>query len=457
MDWSAHRHLFDVAGQALDGRGGFRPALGEGSHLVRHTREGDDKFKARNALATYENHMRQACDRFAAFLGRRKPQRRGTDAPLVQAMLANADMAGRDLDSFWRQFAQQAAARGSMLLVIDRPDAEAGPGATLSEQQRLRALPYVRAAAPEDLDSYRLDAFGSAFEQVTLCGWEWIDDELREVRRDYDTTHWRLRVRRAGGPGGARPEEWPTVAEGQHGLGACPVLAFTEDGSAFPCLGRFTQIADLSRDLFNLRSELREILRAQTFNLLTLQTPEHSDGAEVARTVAATVGTHSMLVYTGERPAFIAPDPGPVEAYMGAIAAVRQEIARVAMDDAVSSGLQAESGTARRLRFDALNAALSRFSLNLQALELRMWTLFHRALGTENRVSVAWPTDYTLADVAGELDILALMQSTGFPEPVQTEKRRAIVASEFDHADDATKAALDAALNEPAQAATRGA
>lgn len=450
MDWSAYRNLFDLAGQALDGRGGFRPALGDGSHLVRHTREGDDKFKARNALATYENHMRQACDRFAAFLGRRKPQRQGTDAPLVQAMLADADLAGRDLDSFWRQFAQQAAARGSMLLVVDRLATNQAP--TLSTQQRLRALPYVRAAYPEAIDAYQLDAFGGAFEQVTLSGMEFVDGVLREVRRDYDTTSWRLRVRRTEAGGRSLLDEWDVFSDGEHGFGACPVLAFTEDGSPFPCLGRFTQIADLSRDLFNLRSELREILRAQTFSLLTLQVPEGSDGADVAKTVAATVGTHSMMVYQGERPGFIAPDPGPVESYMAAIAAVRQEIARVAMDDAVSSSGQAESGLSRRMRFDALNAALSRFSLNLQALELRMWTLFHRALGTENRVTVSWPSDYTLADVASELDILALMQATGMPEAVLTEKRRAIVATEFDAADDATKAALDAALGETIQA-----
>lgn len=448
MDWSAYRTLFDVAAQALDGSGGFRPALGEGSHLVRHTREGDDKFKARNTLATYENHMRQACDRFAAFLGRRKPQRDGVDAPLVQAMLADADMAGRDLDSFWRQFAQQAAARGSMLLVIDRPAGDVA--LTVEAQRRLRALPYIRAAHPEAVESYRMDAFGAAFEQVTLCGWETLDGELCEVRRDYDTRAWRLR-KRSEAPG-APQDAWEVVAEGQHGFGACPVLAFTEDGSPFPCLGRFTQIADLSRDLFNLRSELREILRAQTFSLLTLQIPENGDGAAVAATVAATVGTHSMMAYTGERPGFISPDSGPVDAYRAVIAETRQEIARVAMDDAVSSGAQAESGLSRRLRFDALNAALNRFSLNLQALELRMWTLFHHALGTENRVTVTWPSDYTLADVAAELDILALMASTGMPEVALAEKRRSILATEFDAADEATKAALNAALDEPAQA-----
>lgn len=451
MDWSAYRNLFDIAGQALDGRGGFRPALGEGSHLVRHTREGEEKFKSRNDLATYENHMRQACDRFAAFLGRRKPQRDGVDAPLVQAMLTDADMSGRDLDSFWRQFAQQAAARGSMLLVIDRPQGDVA--LTADAQRRLRALPYIRMAYPEAVEDYRLDAFGATFEQVTLCGWEWIDNKMREVRRDYDTQSWRLRKRReaSGGPQG----EWEVIAEGEHGFGACPVLAFTEDGSPFPCLGRFTQIADLSRDLFNLRSELREILRAQTFSLLTLQIPEHGDGAAVAATVSATVGTHSMLTYMRERPGFISPDPGPVDAYMAALAATRQEIARVAMDEAVSSSGQAESGLSRRLRFDALNAALNRFSLNLQALELRMWALFHTALGTENRVNVTWPSDYTLADVAAELDILALMQATGMPEAVLTEKRRSVVAMEFDAADDAAKAALSAALDEPTQAQTQ--
>lgn len=453
MDWSAYRHLFDFAGQALDGLGGFRAQLSGGAtHLVRHLAEGDAKFDRRLKLAVYENHMRSACDRFTGFLGRRKPRRDGTDAPLVQLMLGDADLCGNDLDTFWRAFAQQAAARGSMLLVIDRKPADAT--ATLADQMRLRALPYVRMAYPEALESYRLDDTGSAFERVTLAGWEWIDDELQETRRDYDTAGWRLRVRSRSVAHSAQADQWDTLAEGAHGFGACPVLSFTEDGSPFPCLGRFLQIADMSRDLFNLRSELREILRAQTFSVLAIQVqdPFTFDAAGTA----AAIGTHSALSYTGERPAYISPDNGPVQAYLDNIASVRQEIARVAMDDTVRSGDQAESGMARRIRFEAMNAALNRFSLNLQALEMRMWTLFHRALGTDNRVTVEWPTDYTLADVAAELDILALMQATGFPDAAQRAKRAAVAAVEWDNSPDVLSDVLRA-IDEQAQEAPSGA
>jgi hypothetical protein len=225
----------------------------------------------------------------------------------------------------------------------------------------------------------------------------------------------------------------------------------TEDGGTFPCLGRFVQIADLSRDLFNARSELREILRAQTFSLLTLQVPDEAASQFDASKTAATIGTHSILIHSGITPAFIAPDAGPAQTYGAAIDALQQAIARVSMDDAIHGSAQAESGLARKLRFDALNAAINRFAQNLGALESRMWTLFHRALGTENRVLTTWPTDFNLVDTLAELDILLSMQSTGFPPAVLAAKRASIVGAEFDASDDATKTALLAAIDEQAQ------
>ena len=74
--------------------------------------------------------------------------------------------------------------------------------------------------------------------------------------------------------------------------------------------------------------------------------------------------------------------------------------------------------------------------------------MWHRAMGTTNGVQVSWPTDYNLADVLAELDILTLMQATGMPTAVLNEKRKAIVDIEFDAADEATKAALHAAIDE---------
>ncbi len=457
MDWSTARTRLRFLAEALNADGGFAPKvvwtrstggvttaqLSGPSYLVRYPRESDEKFGARNALAKYENHLASACGRFAGFLSRRRPVRDGIEKPLVKLMVENADLRGQSLDAFFSAFAMEAKARGSMLLVIDKPEGE--PATSLADQIERRRVPYIRMAMPEAVTKYRTDPDSGLFLSITLACREWWNDEEIDVERDYTTTKWK--VRKAGTD--------DVLAQGVHAFGACPVLAFTEDGSQFPKVGKFAQVADLSMAIFNKRSEKDELLRSQTFSLLTLQVPpEMSDAFEqVKDKVTATIGTNSMLMYPGEQPAFIAPDAGPAETYAKDIEALEAAIRRISMEESTENSAQAESGVARRLRFEALNSDLAGFAQQLQQLEQRMWSLFDRALSASHGVTTAWPTDFNLADVQGEIDILLGMQTTGFPPAVLNAKRKAIVATEFDSSSDEEKAAMNAAIDEMEQQA----
>ena len=126
------------------------PKLAAPCHIVPHPRESPEKYAARAAVAVYENHLREACERFIGYLSRRRPIRDGVDAPLVQLLLEDADMRGNGLDVFWSMFALHAKARGSMLLLIDLPtmDPEEGPK-SLRDQLEQRVVPYLRAIEPE--------------------------------------------------------------------------------------------------------------------------------------------------------------------------------------------------------------------------------------------------------------------------------------------------------------------
>lgn len=461
MEWTTAKRRFAFLASAYEGTGGFvpqvtwtnQPVVDEAgtvtgyiptatlhgpTELVRYPRESDNKFAARNAVAVYENHLESAVARFIGFLGRRLPQRDGADSPLVAQMVADADMRGASLDLFLLDFAAQCKARGSMLLVIDQPEGE--PAQSQAAQLAQRRVPYIRSAAPEAVKAFRTDPYSGLFVSITLEAVEWWDDKRIAVERDYTATTWR--VRKAGSQ--------IVLAEGTHAFGACPVLAFTEDGREFPRIGRFAQIADLSRRLFNARSERDEILRSQTFSLLTLQVPAEQSAMFDANTIGATIGTHSMLVHSGDQPAFIAPDSGPAATYAANIEELQASIKRISMESSVESSAQAESGEARRLRFEELNADLATFARQMQRIELRMWQLFRNATGAGADVSVIWPDDFNLADVIAELDVLASMQATGFPPRALAEKRLSIAAVEFDGADDTTQAAVKAAINEQA-------
>ena len=92
---------------------------------------------------------------------------------------------------------------------------------------------------------------------------------------------------------GRQPIRKNILDAGEHPLSECPVLIGTEGGD-FPHFGPFAPIADLSKRLFNLDSELDEILRSQTFSLLTMNVPQGSTSdqkLDAARVAGQTIGT----------------------------------------------------------------------------------------------------------------------------------------------------------------------
>ena len=463
---------FAFLAEALNGSGGFRPAVtwalesittddGKGGtlsatrrvpkmagtcHLVPHRRESAENYAARCALALYENHLADACDRFVSFLGRRRPMRAKIEAPLVQLLVKNADMRGNTLDAFFASFALQLKARGSMLLLLDMPGKPGEPRpASLDDQIKKRAVPYLREIAPENVADFEIDSETGLFRFLSINCVDSVDGRDEKCIRTWDAQGWKVML-------GER-----VIAQGQHPFGQCPVIPVTENGGVFPQIGAFAQIADMSASIYNATSGLDEILRSQTFSIPTMQVKADQAASFDPTKMAVVLGTHNLMIYPDERPGFISPDADQAQIYRDVIEDRQEAIKRVSMQESTADSRTAspESGVARRLRFERLNASLSGFARQMQSAELRMWEMFNRALARENSVQVEWPSDFNLIDTSAELDILALFQSTGFPDAVLQAKRLAIVQAEFDAADEETKAALMAALNEAAQQAAR--
>lgn len=444
---------FQFIAEALDACGGFKPqviyrqdenclikpdSIAGTTYLVPYPRESMLKFAARCAVSVYENHLRTACERFNGFLGRKQPQRSGTDGQAASMLLEDADYCGNSLDVFWQGFMIEAKARGSMLLLVDMPK-ELPP--TLDEQLKRRAVPYLTAVKPERVVEYTLNERGR-FDMVAIRATYKVNGKDEQVVRRWTASEWTVEL------------DKKVIDGGPHPFKACPMLAFTEHG-LFPCYGSFEQVAQLSRRHYNAQSELDEILRSQTFSLLTYQVPPEAMPTFNAAGVAATIGTHNMMVHSGDAPEFIAPGDGPAKTYMERIAQLDAAIrnAGLSVDDTTQQA--AESGLALQMRFETLNAALTTFASRMQDLERQMWDLFAAGMNTSNSVKVDWPRDYSLADIKAALDVLTAMQATGFPDEVLIEKRKQITAAEFSGCEqsliDELLAAVDQPTQEPAQ------
>ncbi|MEO5742284.1 MAG: hypothetical protein ABIS29_16985, partial [Vicinamibacterales bacterium] len=421
---SAARFLFIA--HALRGDGGFRPtiwaengysATGQQTYLIRYPRESNLKFARRNELAFYASPLAQACARFSGYLAMRSVQR-DAQHDLYKAIIDDVDGRGNSADVFFSMFIQEAKARGSMLLLVDMPQTVGGnQGAQIAG----RIAPFWTSIEPEAVTEYTLGDDGK-FDLVEFSGNFTRDDGSRvPCLWRFDRASWTA----------LNPQSKQQIASGTHPLGECPVIIFTEGGS-FPHFGPFAAVADLSKRLFNLDSELDEILRAQTFSLLTMSVPDGSTDAqklEAARVAGETIGTNNLMVHSGSTPAFIAPPDGPARIYIDRIEQMRAQINEIGLN--VATVNQQESGIAMQMRFQSINAELSRFSARMEDFERRAWELCKRWLGMTQAPDIQWPRDFNLADIGQELKVLTDMQSTAMPVQVLVEQQKRIVAVQF--------------------------
>lgn len=417
---------YKFIGHALRGDGPFSPVVSEfgaggaqlqsDSYLIRYPRESDQKYARRNEVAFYSSPLARAVSRFVGYLGARPPTR-DVPNPLYQAVVDDVDGRGNAIDVFLSHFAYQAKARGAMLLLVDMPST---PASSMAEQLETRRVPFWSMLTPEALVDFQVGDDGK-FDFVEFNGNFRREDGSRvECVWHFDRDGWE-----------ARDTKKRILDAGPHDLGECQVLIFTE-GDSFPHFGQFAPIADLSRRLFNLDSELDEILRAQTFSLLTMQVPDGSSDSQkldAAKVAGETIGTNNLMVHSGSTPAFIAPPDGPARVYLDRIDKLRAQIDEIGLD--VTGSMQRESGIALQMRFQALNGALARFAAQMEDLERRAWDLSQRWLGMTQAPRVSWPRDFNLADVEAELKILHDMQANGMPAEAVAAQQKRIVAVQF--------------------------
>lgn len=439
---------FEFIGHALAADGPFRPAvtydgtnraIAPGrSYLVRYPRESDEKYARRCELAWFASPLSRACTRFTGYISTR-PVMRTLPHQLYEAMAEDIDGKSNALDVFWQGFMVDAKARGSMLMLVDMPSPDKSPG-SLAEQMQSRVAPYWTAIKPESVTDYAIGDHGR-FEFVEFAGNYHREQDGKRIPCTwrFDEQGWQ-----------ATDRDKRILDAGEHGLTECPVLIFTESGD-FPHFGPFSAIADISKRLFNLDSELDEILRAQTFSLLTMQVPDGSTEEQkiaAARTVGQTIGTANLMVHSGSTPSFIAPDSGPATTYLTRIDKLRDQIDEIGLS--VASINQQESGIAMQTRFAAINAELSKFSSRMEDFERRAWELSRQWLGMTTAPEVAWPRDFNLADVESELRILSEMQANAMPAEVIAEQQKRIASIQFAGLSQERKDAIAVAIDERA-------
>jgi YD repeat-containing protein len=278
---------------------------------------------------------------------------------------------------------------GTIFIIVDKPS---GKARTKLEEKQLDLRPYLAVRLPSQVYSYSYDSFGR-LSSITFVE---IRQDGTTIYRYFDTKKWIIST---------DPERKEIESQGEHNLGVVPVVPLHSTDPLLPTSLTATpwilDLANLSFDLYNALSELRELFRNQTFSIFTIPIKDQADAEKLKD---LTISTENAIPYNpegGGAPSFIAPPSEPVQAYMQYIESLVNQIYRLANLE-FTGGVQ-KSGIAKEYDWLEFNRTLTSFALQCEQAEYKIADLVCRWYDTEFKGYIQYPRDFSIRNLAEEL------------------------------------------------------
>ncbi|MGE9900501.1 hypothetical protein [Mitsuokella multacida] len=380
---------YSLLHDAYFGSGGFAT----GAYLTRHKRESEEDYRFRCENAYYLNYFAPIVNALVDPIFKRKPQRdyKSSVDDVLRDFLQDVDGGGTSIDTFMKRAAITAKVYGVSFIVVDM--AQDNNARNMAELRRNRAYPYLRILLPYEINgsnNYGIDQSGN----LTYI-------EFREVSGISEGTV-KYQYCRYARDGWRKTGDDLAAAQGSYNLGRVPVIPLfsrlLEQKTMLPNPDMMP-IAAVAKAIYNNCSWLGEILRNQTFPLLTIPS---LDAKEM------TIGNNNALGYSPDsshQPDFIAPPSDPASILQAQIASLIQEMYRMASLSFMQSSSSAEkvSGVARQWEFERTNQQLANFARSISKAEEAVMNVFARYLNTDIDYTVTYPDDFGITDVESEL------------------------------------------------------
>lgn len=401
---------YQLLRDAYYGTGGFAT----GSYLNKHKRESKEDYQFRQANAYYLNYFSPIVNALVDPIFKRQPLRdyQGPASATIKAFLEDVDTAGADIHTFMKRAAIMAKVYGVSFIVVD--NASERRSRTVAEMLQQREIPFAYVLGPQALEEYGIDQTGSLlyvrFKEVAS-----IKDGTYQYRYTYyDRTKWEI---------------WGDnlmKSSGEHGLGCVPVIPLfprmLEQRTMKPT-PELEPIARTAKALYNHCSWLGEILRNQTFPLLTIPSLDVND---------LVVGTNNALGYlpdSSHAPAFIAPPSDPATILQNQIASLIQEMYRMAsLSFVISTTQNNNSGIARQWEFERTNQQLANFAMQCARAETEVMELVARWVNSDITYTVSYPDDFGIVDVTDQLAQAQAVLDMNLTDGLQEEVLKKVLA-----------------------------
>lgn len=360
------------------------------------------KLLRRRRIARYENFGGKIIDQMKAALFREEPIRRVGEpgqetqerpieawwknierrttrsrtmpalAPIGQDRTTSTGAARTSIRKFWPQAWDAAATFGHMFVVMDRP---VGPSAPTQADQ---SQPFLRMYTPLDAVDWLLDDQGNLvqikfLEMVQRTSLEDVERVINFNIRTFTETYWALYSRDGvlidGGP-----------VHGQHQMGRVPVVVlYAKRRNLVPLIGHSVlDDPQMYVDVYNLTSEIRELLRNQTFGILNVQLGAEENLEDAKTMMGSAVGSENVLFSRGKAD-YISPAAENIKAHQEERTSLIRMIYRLSAIAWEADMKDAEAHGSLKLKREDLNQMLSAFADELERSELEIAELFYRA------------------------------------------------------------------------------
>lgn len=385
---------YELLENAYKGSGGFI----DGSYLVPHVRETADKYSRRQALSYYANYVAPVVNSLVDPIFRKAAVRDWDGRKIESTMFSNfqkdVDRRGTKIAKFMKRAAKIAQLHAVCFIVVDNvPELAPNIEAAIKKRQ----FPYAYTVKPQQIKSYQCNKSGI----LTSITYEIFSRQATGIAVTKITERWtwtETTWKREADHG---------TSEGEHNLGIVPVIPLfstdTDDGDMLP-ISEMVSIARTNLAIFNISSELRELLRNQAFAILAYPVTKNVDKTALEKLVT---GTENMLGFDGEghaSPSFIAPPAEQAALLQVELERLVEEIYRMASLTSVVGVQQKASGVAKEWDFEQTNQVLADLSDNCEDAENRIAKLFELWTNTTIDYVCQYPDDFGIVDIVAKLD-----------------------------------------------------
>lgn len=402
---------YQLLRDAYFGSGGFET----GAYLSKHKRESEEDYTFRRNNAYYLNYFAPIVNALVDPIFKKNPLRdyHGSAERIIKSFSLDADAAGTNIQIFIKRAAVMAKVYGISFIIVD--NARNVDSRSQQEMLQRRQFPYAYVLEPDNLEEYGIDKTGD-LEYIKFKEIAHIESGTIQYRYVYfDRTAWKI-----WGDGIA-------LQQGTHNLGRVPVVPLfsrmLEQKTMRPT-PELLPIARTAKALYNHCSWLGEILRNQTFPLLTIPSLDAKD---------LVIGTNNALGYNPDyshEPNFIAPPSDPATILQNQIASLVQEMYRMAnLSFIISTTQNNNSGIARQWEFERTNQQLANFAAQCAHAEIAVMNLVAQWVNEDITYTVAYPDNFGIVDVTEELTQAQAVLDMGLGDGLREEVLKKVMAA----------------------------